>query len=173
MIISAILSGEVTHAYWNRTPMKPIENDRWDGVCHFHRKRLLRVQQIWRGRITSNRGSSLFQKYAAGNTNLRTELDEASHPGPSMLLDRARAKQTRAGLALFFKAVEELRTFTRRRAQLAKNPERTDWPDGSLPDVDLTAPRAAKPIFALTVDRVGSALAAWYEVFFHRSAEGT
>jgi len=104
--ISAILKWRrSTSADWNRTPMKPIENDRWEGVCHFienapHEYTI----EAWEDHFKSWQ-VEYAKKYAAGNTDLRTELDEAAilveHAA-----DRASRKQDKERLALFSKQLK-------------------------------------------------------------------
>jgi len=47
----------VANADWNRTPMSPTENDRWEGVCHFI-ENAPHEYTMRRGKITSNHGRS-------------------------------------------------------------------------------------------------------------------
>jgi len=66
------------NAEWNRTPMRAAENDRWEGVCHFienaeHEYTI----EAWEDHYKSWQ-VEYAKKYGAGNTDLRTELDEAS-----------------------------------------------------------------------------------------------
>ena len=112
--ISAILKWrKATSAEWNRTPMRPIENDRWEGVCHFienapHEYTI----EAWEDHFKSWQ-VEYAKKYAAGNTDLRTELEEGS-----ILVARAAERATRkAGqgtVGAFCKAVEGRRRSLRR-----------------------------------------------------------
>jgi starch synthase (maltosyl-transferring) len=150
---------------WHQTPMKPTENDRWEAICHFienapHEYTI----EAWEDAFRSWQ-VEYGKKYAAGNLDLRTELDEAS-----ILAEKA------AGRAALKQDKDRLLTFSRQLknadahfgAQLAKNPELSGlmaaWPDLSLST-------EYEPYLRVTVDRRQALFAAWYE-FFPRSAEG-
>jgi starch synthase (maltosyl-transferring) len=150
---------------WHKTPMKPTENDRWEGVCHFIENALHEYTiEAWEDGFKSWQ-VEYAKKYGAGNLNLRTELDEGS-----ILAEKAAARATLP------QDKERLLTFARQLknadthfgAQLAKNPELTGltaaWPDLSLST-------EYQPYLRAVVDRREALFAAWYE-FFPRSAEG-
>jgi starch synthase (maltosyl-transferring) len=150
---------------WHQSPMKPTENDRWEGVCHFIENALHEYTiEAWEDPFRSWQ-VEYAKKYGAGNLDLRTELEEGS-----ILVEKA------AGRATLKKDKERLLTFSRQLknadahfgAQLAKNPElaglMTSWPDLSLST-------EYQPYLRAVVDRKQALFAAWYE-FFPRSAEG-
>jgi starch synthase (maltosyl-transferring) len=150
---------------WQKTPMNPTENDRWEGTCHFIENALHEYTiEAWEDAFKSWQ-VEYSKKYTAGNLDLRTELDEAS-----ILAEKA------AGRATFKQDKERLLAFSRQLknadahfgAQLAKNPELSglmaSWPDLSLST-------EYQPYLRAIVDRSQALFAAWYE-FFPRSAEG-
>jgi starch synthase (maltosyl-transferring) len=150
---------------WNWTQMRPLENDRWEGVCHFIENALHEYTiEAWEDRFKSWR-VEYGKKYGAGNIALRTELDEGS-----ILIqeaaDRATRKQDKDRLTVFAKQLKAADAHL--GAQLAKNPEliglMAAWPDLSLST-------EFRPYLNATVDRTKALFAAWYE-FFPRSAEG-
>ncbi len=150
---------------WQKTPMNPTENDRWEATCHFIENALHEYTiEAWEDAFKSWQ-VEYSKKYTAGNLDLRTELDEAS-----ILAEKA------AGRATFKQDKERLLAFSRQLknadahfgAQLAKNPELSglmaSWPDLSLST-------EYQPYLRAIVDRSQALFAAWYE-FFPRSAEG-
>jgi starch synthase (maltosyl-transferring) len=164
--ICAILKWrKVGHPEWNWTQMQPFESDRWEGVCHFiENARHEYTIEAWEDRFKSWQ-VEYAKKYGAGNTALRTELDEGS-----ILIQqaatRATRKQDKDRLNIFAKQVKAADAHL--GAQLAKNPELTGlmaaWPD-------LGLSTEFRPFLNATVDRPKALFAAWYE-FFPRSAEG-
>src|SRR4029077_428306 len=105
---------------WQKTPMNPTENDRWEGTCHFIENALHEYTiEAWEDAFKSWQ-VEYSKKYTAGNLDLRTELDEGS-----ILAEKA------AGRATFKQDKERLLAFSRQLknadahfgAQLAKNPE--------------------------------------------------
>jgi starch synthase (maltosyl-transferring) len=156
---------KVTSADWNQTPMRPTENDRWEGVCHFIENAQYEFTiEAWEDHFKSWQ-VEYSKKYGAGNTNLRTELDVAS-----ILVQRAAERATRnqgkERLALFSKQLKNADAHF--GAQLAKNSELTELM-AACPDLELST--ELQPYLPVTVDRSEALFAAWYE-FFPRSAEG-
>jgi len=150
---------------WNRTQMRPLENDRWAGVCHFIENALHEYTiEAWEDRFKSWQGE-YAKKYGAGNTALRTELDEGSNL-IQQAAARAARKQDKDRLNIFAKQLKTADAHL--GAQLAKNPELTGLMAAS-PDLDLST--EYRPYLNATVDRSKALFAAWYE-FFPRSAEG-
>jgi starch synthase (maltosyl-transferring) len=150
---------------WHWTPMKPTENDRWEATCHFienapHEYTI----EAWEDAFKSWQ-VEYSKKYAAGNLDLRTELDEAAIL-TEKAASRATLKQDKERLLTFSKQLKNADAHF--GAQLAKNPELTGlmaaWPDLSLSTEH-------EPYLRVTVDRPQALFAAWYE-FFPRSAEG-
>ena len=97
---------KATNADWNRTPMSPTENDRWAGVCHFienapHEYTI----EAWEDHFKSWQ-VEYGKKYGAGNTDLRTELDEGSIL-VEQAADRATRPEDKERLGAFFQAIEE------------------------------------------------------------------
>ena len=63
---------------WHRTPMKQTENDRWEAICHFIENALHEYTiEAWEDHFKSWQ-IEYAKKFGAGNTDLRTELDEGS-----------------------------------------------------------------------------------------------
>jgi len=156
---------KVTSADWNQTPMRPTENDRWEGVCLFVENALHEFTiEAWEDHFKSWQ-VEYSKKYGAGNTNLRNELDVAS-----ILVQRAAERATRnqdkERLALFSKQLKNADAHF--GAQLAKNSELTELM-AAWPDLELST--ELQPYLPVTVDRSEALFAAWYE-FFPRSAEG-
>ena len=150
---------------WQKTPMKPTENDRWEGVCHFIENALHEYTiEAWEDGFKSWQ-VEYTKKYGAGNVNLRTELDEASILAEKAA-ERATPKQDKERLLTFARQLKNADAHF--GAQLAKNPELTGlmaaWPDLSLST-------EYQPYLRAVVDRREALFAAWYE-FFPRSAEG-
>ena len=153
--ISAMLKWRKTSdVEWNRTPMKPIENDRWEGICHFienapHEYTI----EAWEDHFKSWQ-VEYAKKYAAGLTNLRTELDEASilvqHAA-----ERASWRQDKERLALFSRQLKGADVHF--GAQLAKNPELTGLME-AWPDLDLST--ELQPYLRVIVDRSEALFAA-------------
>ena len=156
---------KLTSAEWNQTPMRPTGNDRWEGVCYFIENALHEFTiEAWEDHFKSWQ-VEYSKKYGAGNTNLRTELDQAS-----ILVQRAAERTTRdqdkERLALFSKQLKNADAHF--GAQLAKSTELTELM-AACPDLELST--ELRPYLPVTVDRSEALFAAWYE-FFPRSAEG-
>jgi starch synthase (maltosyl-transferring) len=150
---------------WNWTPMRPFENDRWEGVCHFIENALHEYTiEAWEDRFKSWQ-VEYAKKYGAGNTALRTELDEGSIL-IQQAVTRATRKQDKDRLNVFARQLKSADAHV--GAQLAKNPELTGLM-AAWPDLDLST--EFRPYLNATVDRPKARFAAWYE-FFPRSAEG-
>ena len=97
---------KATNADWNRTPMSPTENDRWEGVCHFIENAPHEFTiEAWEDHFKSWQ-VEYGKKYGAGNTDLRTELDEGS-----ILVEQAADRATRQtgqrALGSFFQTIKE------------------------------------------------------------------
>src|ERR1700730_16334551 len=77
--VSAILKWRKgTNPSWHRTPMKAGESDRWEGVCHFIENAQHEYTiEAWEDHFKSWQ-VEYAKKYGAGNTDLRTELEEGS-----------------------------------------------------------------------------------------------
>jgi starch synthase (maltosyl-transferring) len=156
---------KVTSPDWNQTAMRPIGNDRWEGVCHFiENARHELTIEAWEDHFKAWQ-IEYRKKYGAGTTNLRTELDVAS-----ILVQRAAERATRhqdqERLALFSKQLKNANPHF--GAQLANNSELTELM-AAWPDLELST--ELQPYLPVTVDRSEALFAAWYE-FFPRSAEG-
>jgi starch synthase (maltosyl-transferring) len=150
---------------WCQSPMRPTTNDRWEGICHFSENAPCELTiEAWQDDFRSWQ-VEYEKKFAAGITDLSTELEEGS-----VLAEKAAARADRSH------DKERLKSFAKQLrnadiqagAQLAKNPEfmglMTAWPDRSLST-------EFRPYVEITVDRPEALFAAWYE-FFPRSAEG-
>ena len=158
--ISAILKWrKASDVEWNWTPMKPTENDRWEGVCHFIENALHEYTiEAWEDHFKSLQ-VEYAKKYDAGITDLRTELGEASilveHAA-----ERASRRPDKERLALFSRQLKSADAHF--GAQLVKNPELTGlmraWPD-------LELSTELKPYLRVIVDRSEALFAAWYEFF--------
>jgi starch synthase (maltosyl-transferring) len=150
---------------WHHTPMKLIENDRWEAICHFIENALHEYTvEAWEDGFRSWQ-VEYGKKYGAGSLDLRTELDEASILA-EQAVSRATLKQDKERLLTFSKQFKTADAHF--GAQLAKNPELSGlmaaWPYLSLSTEH-------KPYLRAVVDRPQALFAAWYE-FFPRSAEG-
>jgi starch synthase (maltosyl-transferring) len=150
---------------WCQSPMRPTTNDRWEGICHFSENAPCELTiEAWQDDFRSWQ-VEYEKKFAAGITDLSTELEEGA-----ALAEKAAARADRSH------DKERLKSFAKQLrnadiqagAQLAKNPEfmglMTAWPDRSLST-------EFRPYVEITVDRPEALFAAWYE-FFPRSAEG-
>ena len=152
-------------ADWHQTPMRPTENDRWEGVCHFIENALHEFTiEAWEDHFKSWQ-IEYAKKFGAGNTELRTELDEASIL-VEKAANRATLKQDKERLLTFSKQLKSADAHF--GTQLAKNPELSGLM-AAWPDLDLRT--EFQPYVPVVVDRSEALFAAWYE-FFPRSAEG-
>jgi starch synthase (maltosyl-transferring) len=164
--LSALLKWrKVNDPEWYQTPMRQLENDRWEGICHFIDNALHEYTiEAWEDRFKSWQ-VEYGKKYGAGNTELQTELDEGAVL-VEQAASRAGRKQDTERLSVFAKQLKNADAHF--GAQLAKNPELTGlmaaWPDLTL-STELT------PSLKAIADRPQALFAAWYE-FFPRSAEG-
>jgi starch synthase (maltosyl-transferring) len=165
-VLSAVLKWRVLGTpVWLETPMIPGENDRWSAVCHFTENATYEFTiEAW-GDEFKSWAQEFQKKFAAGITDLATEIEEGA-----ILLNHAASRATRKSdqdrLASF---AEELRTGKPAvGADFARNPEllglMSVYPDRSLST-------ESKPYLQVVVDRPEALFAAWYE-FFPRSAEG-
>ncbi len=156
---------KIGQADWYQTPMRPLENDRWEGVCHFIENALHEFTvEAWEDHFKSWQ-VEYAKKFGAGSTELRTELDEGSVL-VEKAANRATRKQDKDRLLIFSKQLKSADAHF--GAQIAKNPELTGlmtaWPD-------LELRTEFQPYVRVIVDRSEALFAAWYE-FFPRSAEG-
>ena len=146
-------------ADWNRTPMRPTENDRWEGICHFiENARHEFTIEAWEDHFKSWQ-VEFGKKYGAGNTDLRTEIDE----GALMVeraSERATPRQDKERLALFARQLKNADAHF--GAQLAKNPELTGLM-GAWPDLELST--EMQPYLEVTVDRFRSAFCGLVRIF--------
>ena len=130
---------KVTSADWNQTPMRPTENDRWEGVCHFFENALHEFTiEAWEDHFKSWQ-VEYNKKYGAGNTNLRNELDVASIL-VQRTAERATRNQDKNRLALFSKQLKNADAHL--GAQLAKNSELTELMSCSA---NLNSARSCSP----------------------------
>lgn len=150
---------------WFQSPMRQTTNDRWEGLCHFSENAPHELTiEAWQDDFRSWQ-VEYEKKFAAGITNLTTELEEGA-----VLAQKASARASRShDKERLLSFAEKLRNADiQSAAQLAKNPEfiglMTAWPDRSLST-------EFRPYIDITVDRPQALFAAWYE-FFPRSAEG-
>lgn len=150
---------------WFESPMRPTTNDRWEGLCHFSENAPCELTiEAWQDDFRSWQ-VEYEKKFAAGITNLATELEEGA-----VLAEKAAARASRSH------DKEQLLSFAKQLrnadiqsgAQLAKNPEFIGLMT-ALPDRSLST--EFRPYVDITVDRPQALFAAWYE-FFPRSAEG-
>jgi len=150
---------------WHETPMTPLINDRWRGVCSLFENAVHEFTiEAW-GDTFKSWQHEFHKKYEGGVKDLKSETLEGSQ-----LLQAA------AGRAKGSPDAERLLDFAKRLA--AASPKEVDqmsrwtelevlmesWPDRS-------ATTEYKPYPRVTVDRERALFAAWYE-FFPRSAEG-
>lgn len=150
---------------WFQSPMRPTTNDRWEGLCHFSENAPYELTiEAWQDDFRSWQ-VEYEKKFAAGITNLVTELEEGA-----VLAEKAAARASRSHdkeqLLSFAKQLRNADIQT--GAQLAKNPEFIGLMT-ALPDRSLST--EFRPYVDITVDRPQALFAAWYE-FFPRSAEG-
>jgi starch synthase (maltosyl-transferring) len=102
---------KVGQADWYQTPMRPLENDRWEAVCHFIENALHEFTiEAWEDHFKSWQ-VEYAKKFGAGNTELRTELEEGSGGKGG----ESRHAQTRQGsVAYLFQTIKECRCSLRR-----------------------------------------------------------
>jgi starch synthase (maltosyl-transferring) len=165
-VIAAALKWRVREsAVWMETPMVPGENDRWSAVCYFTENANYEFTiEAW-GDEFNSWAQEFQKKFAAGLTDLTTEIEEGA-----ILLEHAASRATRKGdqdrLATF---ATDLRSGNPNTgAEIAKNPEVLGL-IAAYPDRSLST--EARPYLQVVVDRPEALFAAWYE-FFPRSAEG-
>jgi starch synthase (maltosyl-transferring) len=165
-VIAAVLKWRVRGSdAWMETPMVPAENDRWAAVCYFTENASYEFTiEAW-GDEFKSWAQEFQKKFAAGITDLATEIEEGA-----ILLEHAASRATRKGdqerLATF---AADLRSGNPNTgAEIAKNPELLGL-IAAYPDRSLST--EAKPYLPVIVDRPEALFAAWYE-FFPRSAEG-
>jgi starch synthase (maltosyl-transferring) len=165
-VLAAVLKWRVLGgSVWLETPMIPGDNDRWSAVCHFTENATYEFTiEAW-GDEFKSWAQEFQKKFAAGITDLATEIEEGA-----ILLNHAASQATRKSdqdrLARF---AEELRTGKPAvGADLARNPELLGLM-AAYPDRSLST--EFKPYLQVVVDRPEALFAAWYE-FFPRSAEG-
>ena len=120
---------KVGQADWYQTPMRPLENDRWEAVCHFIENALHEFTiEAWEDHFKSWQ-VEYAKKFGAGNTELRTELEEGSVL-VEKAANRATRRQDKDRLLIFSKQLKCADAHF--GAQLAKNPELTGlltaWP---------------------------------------------
>jgi starch synthase (maltosyl-transferring) len=164
-VLTAVLKWRVLgSAVWLEIPMIPGDNDRWSAVCHFTQNATYEFTiEAW-GDEFKSWALEFQKKFAAGITDLATEIEEGA-----ILLNHAASRATRKSdqdrLARF---AEELRTGKPAvGADLARNPELSGLMS-AYPDRSLST--EYKPYLQVVVDRPEALFAAWYE-FFPRSAE--
>jgi starch synthase (maltosyl-transferring) len=164
--ISAILKWRKKgHADWFKAPLRPVINDRWEGVCYFiENARHEYTIEAWQDDFRSWQ-IEYGKKVGAGLTDLKTELIEGSNI-VEKAAGRAERKQDKERLQTFAHQLKSADSYL--GALLAKNPELAGLM-ASLPDLELST--EFKPYLEVIVDRPEAQFAAWYE-FFPRSAEG-
>jgi starch synthase (maltosyl-transferring) len=165
-VVAAVLKWRVLgSAAWLETPMIAGENDRWSAVCYFTENATCEFTiEAW-GDEFNSWAVEFQKKFAAGITDLATEIEEGA-----ILLKHAASRATRKSdqdrLTAFG---EELRASQPAAgAEIAKNPELMGLMS-AYPDRALST--EYKPYLQVVVDRPEALFAAWYE-FFPRSAEG-
>jgi starch synthase (maltosyl-transferring) len=165
-VLTAVLKWRVLgSAVWSETPMIPGDNDRWSAVCDFTENATYEFTiEAW-GDEFKTWALEFQKKFAAGITDLATEIEEGA-----ILLQHAASRATRKSdqdrLATF---AEELRAGNPAAgAEIAKNPELIGLMSA---DPDRALSTESKPYLQVVVDRPEALFAAWYE-FFPRSAEG-
>jgi starch synthase (maltosyl-transferring) len=150
---------------WFESPMRPTTNDRWEGLCHFSENAPYELTiEAWQDDFRSWQ-VEYGKKFAAGITNLSTELEEGAKLAEKTAARAARS-QDKERLVSYAKQLRK--ADIQSGAEVAKNPElmglMAAWPDRSLST-------EFRPYIDITVDRPKALFAAWYE-FFPRSAEG-
>ena len=150
---------------WAETPMRPLDNDRWTGVCSLYENAVYEYTvQAW-GDTFRSWQAEFVKKFDAGLQDLLSEILEGC-----ALVEAAavRARGTPDAVQLFDIAekirkgapadVRKIACWSELEALMAA------WPDRSL------ATRH-EPFGRVRTDRERAACASWYE-FFPRSAEG-
>lgn len=164
--LSAVLKWrEKGRSDWFESPMRPTTNDRWEGLCHFSENAPYELTiEAWQDDFRSWQ-VEYGKKFAAGITNLSTELEEGAKLAEKTAARAARS-QDKERLVSYAKQLRK--ADIQSGAEVAKNPElmglMAAWPDRSLST-------EFRPYIDITVDRPKALFAAWYE-FFPRSAEG-
>lgn len=151
---------------WHESPMQPLANDRWRGVCAF--------AAVGFGEFTievfTNRWATwhheFTKKFEAAIPNLAVEIEEGA-----LLLDAAaeRAKRRASDAAILRRLATELRTGT--NAAAMKLVDGAELQALMLAQPDRANSLELKPPHRVRVDRPAARFAAWYE-FFPRSAQG-
>jgi starch synthase (maltosyl-transferring) len=156
------LLGETT---WSETAMRPVDNDRWQGVCTFYENATYEYTvEAW---TDTFRGwqHEFEAKFEAGIVNLTSEALE----GAALVESAAQLAQDGEDRARLLEISQRIRTADNAEVNaIAQSPElevlMATYPDQSTATQYGPAPR-------VIVDRPEARTAAWYE-FFPRSAGG-
>lgn len=165
-VVAAVLKWRKQGAKsWFETPMEPLINDRWRGVCSFYENvRYEFTIEAWGDTFESWR-HEIHKKFDAGIRDLVSESLEGAR------LVESAAK--RAGDSSDGQRLLEIATQLREgNAELTN--QISYWTElsvmmGVWPDRDTSTEYVPYPL--VVVDRVRASYAAWYE-FFPRSAQG-
>ncbi len=151
---------------WHETPMQPLANDRWRGVCSFSAvgfgEFTIEVHpdrwETWHHEFT--------KKFEAAIANLAVEIEEGARQ-----LDAAavRARRRAADAAALLRLAAEMRTGT--NAEVMQLVNSVGLQALMLANPDRSHSFELEPSHRVRVDRPAARFAAWYE-FFPRSAQG-
>jgi len=150
-------------AGWSEAPMRPLENDRWEGTVPVRTLGFSEYRVVARGDSFLSWRAEVQKKVAAGIADLSVEALEGS------ALLKAAAERAKGGDILLLRGMAQALPGSEpmELARLAADPV-LDALMAAYPDRTL---ETASPALAVWTDRPVATFAAWYE-FFPRSAEG-
>lgn len=150
---------------WEETDMKPLGNDRWQGVCSFHEIGPHEVTvEAWPDFFESWR-EEYRKKFEGGQRQLESEILE----GTAWIRAAAKRARSRREKTALEKAAKELENSAPEEVlPLVDNPEILTLMHLNPDRTETTLAPVTLPVW---VDRQRARFAAWYE-FFPRSAEG-
>ncbi|HEY4284444.1 MAG TPA: alpha-1,4-glucan--maltose-1-phosphate maltosyltransferase [Chthoniobacterales bacterium] len=150
---------------WNDTPMRPIENDRWRGVCTVYENTTYEYTvEAW---TDTFRGwqHEFAAKFEAGIQDLTSEALE----GVALVEAAARQATNGGDSARLLEIAEEIRTADSAEINAIAHSAELEVLMETYPDRSTATQYAPAP--RVIVDRLEARVAAWYE-FFPRSAGG-
>jgi starch synthase (maltosyl-transferring) len=165
-VVAAILKWRVVgKRAWRETPMKFVDNDRWQGVCTLYDQDIHEYTvQAWTDTFRSWQ-TEFVKKFEAGITDLLSEALE----GAALVEAAAKRARDRADR-------QRLMEFSRQILTGANSEIDAIARSGELEVLMATYPDRSgrteyKPVPRVVVDRPAAFIGAWYE-FFPRSAQG-
>jgi starch synthase (maltosyl-transferring) len=151
---------------WNETPLIPLVNDQWQGICHFTSNAAYELTvEAWQDDFLSWQ-VEYKKKFDGGLRELDTELQEGAILIKAAAERAGNIKADRGRLLAFAQHLAKADATV--GASIASHTE-LEGLMRAYPDRRLST--EYQPYIRLTVDRERALFAAWYE-FFPRSAEG-